>query len=150
MYCACRIFLAVVLIVALAEGSDNPYRLPTTTKPAHYEIILKIDPDQQKSFSGRVSINLFAQNSTDHIVLHSNVTAIENISVKEGSNDLYLSHNIAGDDTHFLKVYLTKNLTLNQLYVLKISYIGKYGDSVDGLYLSTYKDVDGRNKYVCK
>lgn len=149
MYRVCEI-LFVLLIVNSISGNDNPYRLPTTTKPSHYKIVLKIDPDQQQSFSGRVSINLFPQNSTDQIVLHSKVFTIEDISITEGSDetDLYSFHNVTGDDRDFLNIYLTKKMTLNQLYVLKISYIGKYGSSVDGLYLSTYKDADGKDKYV--
>lgn len=126
------------------------YRLPGTTEPSHYRMTLRIDPNKQDSFSGRVTINIFAKVETNEIVLHSNVFAIKNITVisTEHNNSIYMNHTTSDDDTSFLRIKLTEVLKINRLYVIDIDYMGKYGTYSHGLFISSYENADGITKYV--
>lgn len=133
------------------DRSDaGSYRLPPNVLPIHYRVTLMVDPDKIDSFSGEVEINVSAQNATNQIVLHSNVVKINNVSVIETGNmtELYESFSSSEDDKNFLIIILKKTMVINQKYLVYIKYTGKYGSYFDGLYLSSYKNDEGKTKYV--
>ncbi|XP_077297552.1 aminopeptidase N-like [Arctopsyche grandis] len=125
------------------------YRLPGPTIPSYYTIILRIDPnDPNKAFTGEVAIDMTTNTPVNKIVLHSNVTVINSITVmaKESNVNLYDRHISATDDTYFLTIHLTQNLSVNQVYVININYVGMYRNDLYGVYLSSYTDANNTKR----
>ncbi|XP_077296647.1 uncharacterized protein LOC143918582 [Arctopsyche grandis] len=125
------------------------YRLPGPTIPSYYAIVLRIDPnDPNKTFTGEVAIDMTTNTPVNKIILHSNVTVIYNITVmaKKSNVNLYDRHISATDDTYFLTIHLTQNLTVNQVYVININYVGMYGNNFHGVYLSSYTDANNTKR----
>ncbi|XP_077297554.1 aminopeptidase N-like [Arctopsyche grandis] len=127
------------------------YRLPGPTIPSYYTIILRIDPnDPNKTFTGEVAIDMTTNTPVNKIVLHSNVKVINNINVmaKKSNVNLYDRHISATDDTNFWTIHLTQNLTVNQIYVININYVGMYRNNLHGVYLSYYTDANNTKRHL--
>lgn len=125
------------------------YRLPKVTTPSNYVLILKIDPNKQNSFGGKVEIDVKAHLAENKITLHSNELNITKVSVtKDNGSDIYDSHTLSEDDTHFLTITLRENLVIDDEYKIIIDYLGKYGTNLRGLYLSSYIQSNGTRRYL--
>lgn len=126
------------------------YRLPNTTAPISYKLVLTLDPDQQEYFLGKVEIIITALVPTAEIVLHSYRTNITNISVTERNDarEMLNSWSVETDDTQFLTLKLRQELQTNETYRVVASYSSLYGEYNDGAYLSSYVNDLGVKRYA--
>lgn len=159
------ICLAMLALVALGSGKPlltsyrqapprsravgPEYRLPNTTAPISYKLILTLDPDQQDYFLGDVEIIITALEPTSEIVLHSYRTNITEISVTEENDvrELLDSWSVETDDTQFLTLKLRQELQKGERYRVSASYSSLYGENNDGAYLSSYVNDLGERRY---
>ena len=67
----------------LAVQPENPYRLPRTVVPRHYELTL--EPDlADASFAGRVEIGVEVRHATDVVVVNAAELQISSAEVEQG------------------------------------------------------------------
>nr|WHB18094.1 membrane alanyl aminopeptidase-like protein [Dioryctria abietella] len=136
---------------------DPSYRLPTTTKPSHYEVSLTpyfddaTTVDRQFTFDGTVTIRINAmEENVTEIVLHCNDLTIGNASVQYTVDGV--TTNILVDEEQracempysFLRLQTSEALQLNQEYEVTISFIGNLQTNMRGFYRSFYYDTTGR------
>ncbi|GBP46433.1 Aminopeptidase N [Eumeta japonica] len=155
------LILAAALFVVAATPLTNPrpsfnnealsaqYRLSDNTIPTFYDVRLFLDPNAD-SFRGSVTIRVMPYVETDEIVLHAMDMTLSNINVRSDLNadNLYLSHTLATDDTHFLRIRLSQTLTAFLPYLVDIDYTAPYGDNMFGIYVSTYETATGDRRLV--
>lgn len=128
--------------IELHNENANPYRLPTTTKPIHYNVFWDINIDSL-SYSGSVSIHLVAtQPGVNEIVIHSNHTIPTNIRLTQGSNSINITHRL-DPQYHFLiirpNVDLEYNATSSIVYTLAMDFSAEMRSDMYGIYKSWFK-----------
>ena len=120
--------------------SDNPFRLPRTIVPDHYDIRLDVDPARD-TFAGEVGIDLRVLERGDHIILNTAELDIRESVLSSGSSTIAVV-----DVTHDERERTTFTLETAVdpgSYRLDIAYDGIVNDQLRGLYRSVYEDADG-------
>ncbi|CAH2070902.1 unnamed protein product, partial [Iphiclides podalirius] len=137
--------LSVPVSDAVAERNVNyeHYVLPGESYPTFYDVRLYMNPDAPASFNGSVSIRVIPVRNTTGIVLQAMEMQINRVSVFLESSpqlNIYQSHTLATDDTHFLTIRTTTPYVANQAYLVNIDYVGRYAENMFGIYVSTYEE----------
>lgn len=139
--------LATPVEIAAPAAKDTlrnrAYVLPGESYPTFYDVRLFIDPDFTDYFYGNVSIRILPVYATSQIVLHAMSLQIDSISVYsdvDAGTDLFSNYTLADDDTHFLRINMTRSLTTLQPHTVRISYTAQYAANMFGVYVSTYPD----------
>lgn len=124
----------------LAVPQDNPYRLPRTALPRHYEVTLEPDLDAAR-FSGQVRIELDIAEATSEVVLNAAELDLHTVNITQDGV------------THSASVKLdeaTERATLSLPTVLDVGtaalycgFTGILNDKLRGFYRSTYSDDEG-------
>lgn len=121
-------------------------RLPSFIQPKSYSIYLH--PNLTTfTHQGHVNITFSATEPVNFIVLHikelnfSNVHLVRNNENKVKKVLLYEKH-------AQLYVEFTKNLVINQEYVLCIVFNGNLTEKLEGFYMSSYTTAAGEKKYL--
>jgi puromycin-sensitive aminopeptidase len=125
--------------------TDNPYRLPRTTVPRHYELMLEPDLETY-TFTGNVDIELDISEPVDLITLNAvdlelsggivssggATTTVTSVSYDEAMQraTLHLESPVRGDAT------------------LSLAFVGTLNDQLHGFYRSSYLDVDGNRQTI--
>lgn len=123
------------------ENLAAEYVLPGESKPTLYDIQLFLNPNNADSFNGKVSIRILPQRETDEIVLHAMSTIIDHIEVltHDGEN-IFSYFTLATNDTHLLRIRLTRQINPLVPHIINIEYTGSYAENLFGIYLSTYRN----------
>ncbi|XP_045518566.1 membrane alanyl aminopeptidase-like [Pieris brassicae] len=133
-------------ITDLATINTSQYRLPTTTRPTHYEVLWIVDIDQL-TYSGTVEITLVAtQANVQEIVLHSKDLDISSVTLLQG--ETVLVQNLTSiefvKELELLKVRtgaaLEYNATNPVIYTLKLSFEAELRKDMAGIYRSWYRN----------
>ena len=112
-----------------------------TIKPIHYDISLK--PDLINStFSGQVKIQLNVLQNTESIVIDTVELDILSASIEQESKVLPLSTNY--DQENETATLLCTQEIKKGNRVLSIDFKGILNDRLRGFYISSYKDLDGK------
>lgn len=133
-------------ITDLATRNTSNYRLPTTTRPVHYDVIWVIDMDLM-TFSGSVEITLVAtQANVEEIVLHSKELEISSVTLREANITVGTPTNYElNPELQFLTVRPTSplqydaNTTIE--YILTINFGAELRRDMSGIYRSWYKNA---------
>lgn len=134
------------LLDAARRSSDNSraYRLPTTTKPRHYDVLWAIDIENL-TFSGAVAIELYAtKHGVKEIVIHAS-------EIHLNSTQLYLNNMtiktsiVEEKDTQFLRIKLLDTIlqyskTNPIIYTLMIYFSAPLRTDMNGIYRSWYRN----------
>lgn len=130
--------------VSLSRSDANAYRLPTTTKPTHYNVLWTIDISRLV-FTGSVEINFVAtQANLNEIVIHSNELEITSLSVRQGTTTLPSSYTLE-PQYHFLRVRLN-NAALQYsptnpiIYTMVIEFGAPLRTDMTGIYRSWFRN----------
>nr|AEO12696.1 aminopeptidase N3a [Ostrinia nubilalis] len=128
----------------LSRSDDNPYRLPTTTRPEHYNILWMVEIPAN-IFSGEVEIQLYAtQENVNEIVIQANGLNITSVVLKLG--DTEIPHTVTlQPEYHFLRVALSNGVlqysaTNRVLYSLNIEFIAPLRTDMYGIYENWYRN----------
>lgn len=124
--------------------SPESYRLPTTTRPLHYNLLWGIDI-ASFAFAGRVDIQLQpTQANVNEIVIHSHDIMHGQITLRRNDNNQILSHTTSVDEERqFLTISLTSGfLEFNSsiIYTLSITFEAPLRNDMYGIYRSWYKN----------
>ena len=121
--------------------SDNPFRLPRTVVPSHYDLVL--EPDlEHSSFRGTASITIDVRETTRAIVLNANELTLREASVDGES--LAISADAVQE-----RATLTATAELQPgQHTLAISFDGTLNDKLRGWYRSTFVDARGATRVI--
>lgn len=135
---------------------DPAYRLPTTTRPRHYEVNLtpyfdtEVVDEIPFTFDGLVTIYTSPTDSdVNEIVLHCNDLTIFSVSVEyqQDSEAVIISN---PEQTYecimpysFLRIPLTTPLIEGQEYIIRSTFRGNLQTNMRGFYRSWYYDTTG-------
>lgn len=130
------------------DGID--YRLPNNTMPLHYDIFLSTDIHIPFfSFDGIVTIRLKAlENSTD-ITVHFRQLVILNVDLLDANGTPIQSNvNFFQNETkEFLIIRPQNSLIMDEVYHVRIGYLGTLRDDDAGFYRGSYVDNNGVRKW---
>lgn len=136
------------LLDAARNTADNSsaYRLPTTTKPRHYNVLWVIDIERL-TFAGTVGIELYAtQPGVNEVVIHSSEMNYTNIQLSL-NNVAINTEVVEEEDTQFLRVKLADAAATLQysettpvIYTLTISFSAPLRTNMYGIYQSWYRN----------
>lgn len=141
-------FAAAVPVTEVQRNDDlreATYVLPTTTYPTFYDVQLFIDPSNVNYFFGNVSIRIIPNVGTNVIVIHAMAMEIDSIEVYSDRDvnlavDLFSTYTLADDDTHMLRISLSRVIGALEPHVVKINYKAEYAENMFGVYVSTYEE----------
>nr|AAF99701.1 aminopeptidase-N [Epiphyas postvittana] len=134
-------------MVAFDDNVDPAlYRLPTTTRPIHYDVLWGVDfTSTPQAFSGTVVIQLQAtQAGVNQIVIHSEELNIGTVSLVQGTTAVPVTY-VEEPDFQFLRISLTTG-TLNYnaqtpvVYTLTISFEAPLRNDMYGIYRSWFRN----------
>ncbi len=127
-------------------------RLPDHYEPSYYELELKVDLDTFM-FEGSVEIQVKMTASTDYIIVHTNALEIIDSSVKvrqlDTKEELDILDMIPVELNQFYVLQMAVPLERNKKYSVTFGeFSGQLQDDLRGIYRSSYKDKEGRNRYL--
>jgi len=125
--------------------SDNPYRLPRSVIPVHYDLHLEPDLDTF-TFEGSVSIRIGITETIQEIVLNAAEIEIKSMVFRGEDSEIEVTGVTHDDEFDRATVALADPATPGT-YDLDITYTGLINDQLRGLYRSIYRDKDG-NEHV--
>nr|ADL38970.1 aminopeptidase N3 [Diatraea saccharalis] len=131
--------------ITLYNTVINPFRLPTTTRPQHYNVEWIIDMEKLW-FSGSVDIELYAtQPNVNEIVIHAHDLNITSLSLRQGTTPMYQEYFLQ-PQYHFLYVALTNgSLDYNAInpiiYTLSIEFNAPLRTDMYGIYRSWFRNT---------
>lgn len=126
---------------------DLDYRLPNSTLPSHYDIVLTTRVDEGiKDFSGTVTIDLDVVEETTSIVIHAR--QLSNFVAKiESEAGVSEAVTVVSEETReFLTITRNNNALFpkESKWKLTVEYTGELRTDNGGFYLSTYTDADNK------
>ncbi|XP_050667553.1 membrane alanyl aminopeptidase-like [Leptidea sinapis] len=133
--------------------NDPQYRLPTTSRPTHYEVTLTpylASSTRQFTFDGQVTIQINVFEATNQLVLHCNDLVIQSLSLERNGVSVPLSNSEFSCEMpySFLRVTATEVLPVGSGYVLRSTFTGNLQSNMRGFYRSWYKDSSGERRWM--
>lgn len=140
--------------------NDASFRLPTTTKPRHYEVSLtpyfEDVPANVKQFSFDGTVTIYTsptEANINEIVLHCNDLIIHSLTVEYTKNNevwqIAANQSFECEELRsFLRIPTTEVLQLGQEYTIRSTFSGNLQTNMRGFYRSWYKDSTGKRYYV--
>lgn len=120
--------------------ADNPYRLPRTVIPSHYDLTLEPDLAAAK-FSGRETIRVEITETVTEILLNAHQLQIQRAELRNGDTRIGASAELVEEDQR-ARIKLEREATAGT-WDLDLEFTGILNDQLVGFYRSTFTDVDG-------
>ena len=122
--------------------------LPKNVKPLHYDIVL--EPDLEKfTYSGEVTIDLDVVEDTSSISLNTIDLDIHETKITSGNDTITSSPKLSyDDDSQTTKIDFDHKISAGASAKLYHKFTGTLNDKMAGFYRSSYKDADGKEKYM--
>ncbi|XP_076675141.1 uncharacterized protein LOC143372620 isoform X2 [Andrena cerasifolii] len=132
------------------ENDTTNYRLPANINPTSYWINLKphFDESSDFPFEGQVRINAEVTKGTKYIVLHSSGLRIDTVYILRGMVPLTIANMSIDEKYDFFTIELDQDLQLRDIVTIKIHYTGNLNEEMRGFYRSSYKDNDGKTRWL--
>lgn len=122
--------------------SNDPYRLPTTIRPSHYDVALDLNLDAE-TFSGSVHIDADVNESVDRVVLNADGLTIASATISSPATDEPTACDISLDE-EAERLVLDPGRQLSPGAIgIDIEFSGGFDDQLVGPYLSRFADEDG-------
>ncbi|KAL1923606.1 uncharacterized protein VTP21DRAFT_8586 [Calcarisporiella thermophila] len=125
--------------------------LSTHVKPTHYDVTLR--PDLERFvFSGEETVRLVVNQDTSVIVL--NTTEIVVSSAAYSATSMKLEQSVSASSIEYdetkeqCTITFPQSLMAGTEALLKLKFTGILNDKLVGFYRSSYKDREGRTKYM--
>ncbi len=124
---------------------NQPGRLPRTTRPRRYELLITPDLDASV-FSGEVVIALEMTEPTETIVLHSKGLDVALASLSQGGAPVAADLRIDAEHEHI--VITAHRALLPGDAILELQFDGSISHGLLGFYRSTYLDEGGAHRVL--
>ncbi|KAK5134292.1 hypothetical protein LTR08_006721 [Meristemomyces frigidus] len=122
--------------------------LPKNVKPLHYDLTLEPDLESFK-YEGTVTIHLDVVEDTKSISLNTIDIDILETKITSGETVISSAPKITyNDDTQTTKVDFDQVIPAGSKATLFHKFTGTLNDSMAGFYRSSYKDAEGKEKYM--
>ena len=126
--------------------SENPFRLPRSAIPVHYD--LRLEPDLGTfTFDGEVSIRIGVTETLDQIVLNAAEIDIKTMTLSGEDGETAIT-GVTYDNEYSRATLTLEHRVPPGTYTLGITYTGIINDQLRGLYRSIYKDEDGTEHVI--
>jgi puromycin-sensitive aminopeptidase len=131
----------------VSPSSLDPYRLPTSVVPSHYEIAL--EPDlREGSFEGRARIRLDVREPVSEIVLNAKALELREATAS-GTDGRSVPIGRISMDAASERATFSIETTLDPgLIELEVAFTGVLNDKLAGFYRSTFVDREGRRHTI--
>lgn len=148
----------IILVVFLSSSwaapvpfadEDDPLRLPKTSVPLSYDIILttNVHDEGDRVFSGIVFIDIEILDETEKITLHNRGLKIDGIKLSEKDGDEIIGATYGLEsDKDFMHITSLSPLSIGRQYTIEISYNSLLDTGTNGFYRSSYR-ADGDTRY---
>jgi len=124
---------------------NDPGRLPRTTRPRRYELLIAPDLDAS-TFSGEVVIALELEAPTATIVLHAKDLDVALVELAQGGSAI--AADLRVDAAHEQLVITAERPLEAGDAVLELRFDGRISHGLLGFYRSTYVDEAGADKVL--
>lgn len=153
LICTLLFLCSHITTVFLQNVSSDPYRLPTTLSPTHYEVHLKITSEaftaSGSAYEGTIVVQFQALADTNEIVLHSSYSFITITEIQLNNEIISEDNYFVNSTTDILTITYDSGLLIGRSYALLIEFEGRLSTSdMYGWYKSSYEDADGVTKYL--
>ena len=127
------LFSPVLLAVKVIASEQVPTgQLPENVEPTHYQLTLKIDPEQ-KRFSGQTSINLKIKEATSHFYLNGKELTINSVVLKNSHGKTFKATVKDTSVEGVMKVTADKKLSAGN-YIITFDYNAPFNENLEGLH----------------
>ncbi len=124
---------------------NHPGRLPLSTRPRRYELLIATDLDAS-TFSGEVVIALELAEPTDTIVLNAKGLQVALVALRQGDRPVAATLAV---DAELERLVITADRALSAGdAVLELQFDGEISHGLLGFYRSTYVDETGTDKVL--
>ncbi len=131
---------------ASATTESNPYRLPTSVTPSHYN--LHIRPDlESETFTGNVDISIDATENVSEIVLNAKEIELKSARLVSGGSAIEASDFTYDEELERVTIHLDGEATSGS-YTLSIDFDGILNRKLAGFYISTFTDESGEERKI--
>ncbi len=132
--------------IVSTSTETNPYRLPTSVTPSHYNLHLTPDLDSE-TFTGSVEISIEAAETTSHIVLNAKEIELKSARVVGDSGVIEVSEFTYDEELERVTLHLASEASQGS-YSLAIDFDGILNRKLAGFYISTFADESGEERKI--
>ena len=129
-----------------SNPESNPYRLPTSVIPSHYN--LHIRPDlEAETFSGEVDISLETSQTVSAIVLNSKEIEVKSAKLSGDAGTIEATDFTYDEELERVTIHLDSEAS-PEAYTLSIEFDGILNRKLAGFYISTFTDESGEERKI--
>jgi puromycin-sensitive aminopeptidase len=128
-------------------GPLDPYRLPRSVLPRHYDLELWPRLDEAR-FSGRVAIDLDVVEATDRVVLNAAELSVHTATLRQPERNTPLSASVVIDEPRERIVLELAEPLAKGPGRLELSFEGTLNDKLRGFYRSSFTDAEGTTRLL--
>ena len=125
---------------------SNPYRLPTSVTPSHYNLHLKPDLESE-TFTGSVEISIETIETISHIVLNAKEIELKSARLIEDSAEIEVKDFTYDEELERVTLHLAREASPGS-YSLAIDFDGILNRKLAGFYISTFTDESGDERKI--
>jgi puromycin-sensitive aminopeptidase len=126
----------------MSHTTRSAYRLPRTTIPRHYNLILEPDLDRA-TFTGTVSIIVAVNNPISKLLINAvEIDIIQAWLMNETNRRIDIKHIAFDKATERASITFLSKLTCG-VYTLNMNFTGILNEKLFGFYLCRFRDKDG-------
>ena len=130
----------------VSTTEPNPYRLPTSAIPSHYNLHLKPDLESE-TFTGDVEISIDITETVSEIVLNAKEIELKSARLVGGSSAIEASDFAYDEELERVKIHLDSEAPSGS-YTLSIDFEGILNRKLAGFYISTFTDESGEERKI--
>lgn len=131
---------------ASATTESNPYRLPISVTPSHYNIHIRPDLESE-TFTGNVDISIDATENVSEIVLNAKEIELKSARLVGGGSTIEASDFTYDEELERVTIHLDGEATSGS-YTLSIDFDGILNRKLAGFYISTFTDESGEERKI--
>jgi puromycin-sensitive aminopeptidase len=130
----------------VSASPENPYRLPTSVRPTHYELTLVPDLDAAR-FTGEVTITLEVREPVREVRFNTLDLVLEPVTFTGADGRTQSARAVADPEREWATVSLDEPLAAGAA-TLSVRFAGVLNDQLAGFYRSTYEDDRGATRTI--
>ncbi len=127
------------------DDRADPYRLPRSVIPSHYELELVVDPERS-DFTGSVRIHVEVREPVRRVVLNSLDLDLRSVAVTTCTDETWTPTSSLDVDRERATLHLDRELPVGHARI-DIDFAGRFCESLVGLYRSAFT-VEGAEAHL--